>query len=129
VPKPPAIKKSSLPGDRNFGLVQDAERRDASTSGMAHLCPAPKGARQTSGPAVFYVVAVVLSFFLGAGAVALVALANPRPIDNDIVTAGTFLIAAFLTLVGAVEMMRRYVARRQVQGPRVQGPRGRRTRS
>jgi ribosomal protein L40E len=79
---------------------------------------------QESGPAVFYVGAVILSFFLGAGAVALVAPADPRLIDNDIVMVGTFLTAAFLTLVGAVEMMRRYVARRQAQGPR-----GRRTRS
>ena len=77
-----------------------------------------------SGPAVFYVVAVILSFFLGAGAVALVALASPRLIDNGIVMVGTFLSAALLTLVGAVEMMRRYVARRQMQWPR-----GRRTRS
>lgn len=79
---------------------------------------------QESTPAVLYVVAIILSFFLGAGAVALLALANPHLIDNDIVMVGTFLAAAFLTLAGAVEMMRRYVARR-----RVQGPRGRRTRS
>ncbi len=77
---------------------------------------------QESGPAIFYVVAIVLSFFLGAGAVAVVALINPRLIDNDIVMVGTFLAVAFFTLVGAVEAMRRYLARR-----RVNGPRGRRT--
>ena len=73
---------------------------------------------------MFYLLAIVLSILFGAAAVAVVAVASPRLIDNDIIMAGTFLVVAFLTLVGAVEAMRRYTARRPVKEPQ-----GRRTRS